>query len=596
MRLLPLVALFVPFAFAGINTKRWVHRVKETFNPPNGWTKHSLPPPDHMIELQIGLRQPNFHVLEQHLWEVSDPDHSRYGQHLSKEEVDALVAPDDESLELVQEWLASYGVDETDITRSSAQDWVRVTLPLQLVEEMLDTSYHVWQHTEGDYLVRTTRYSLPEPLLDHIDVVQPTTLFGRWKGMKSTVIDFENFDLGNTADVAKLDAETDYVDPACNVSITVSCLKQLYNAVGFVPSGRNKNSTIGITAYLEQNANKADLQRFYQDQVPQAVGSTFDFIPVKGGLNDQNISLAGVEANLDVQFAFGLAFPIHRTFYSTAGRPPFIPDETETENSNEPYNDWLDFVLSHPNPPRVISTSYGEAEQTVPESYARRACAGFAQLGARGVTLTFSSGDGGVGDGNPDPATQQCHTNDGQNRTQFMPLFPAGCPFVTAIGGTVNVPEIAVDFSGGGFSNYFPRPSYQDAVVGAYLKTLPKGTYEGLFNRSGRAFPDIAAQGRRFRVWFQNATISVGGTSASSPTAAGIFALLNDARLTKGLPTLGFVNPLLYKDKISATFNDITEGNNPGCGTPGFNATKGWDPITGFGTPNFGWLKELLAP
>ncbi len=157
--------------------------------------------------------------------------------------------------------------------------------------------------------------------------------------MKSSVIDFENFDLGNTADVAKLDAETDYVDPACNVSITVSCLKQLYNAVGFVPSGRNKNSTIGITAYLEQNANKADLQLFYHDQVPQAVGSTFDFIPVKGGLNDQNISLAGVEANLDVQFAFGLAFPIHRTFYSTAGRPPFIPDETETENSNEPYND-----------------------------------------------------------------------------------------------------------------------------------------------------------------------------------------------------------------------------------------------------------------
>ncbi|KAK0190628.1 tripeptidyl peptidase A [Armillaria mellea] len=586
MRLLLFVALLAPFAFASPDMKRWIPRVKETFNPPNGWAKHSLPSPDHMIELQIGLRQPNFHVLEQHLWEVSDPDHPRYGQHLSKEEVDALVAPAGESLELVQEWLASYGVDEADITRSSAQDWVRVTLPLQLVEEMLDTSYHVWKHTDGDYLVRTTRYSLPEPLLDHIDVVQPTTLFGRWKGMKSTVIDFENFDLGSTADVAQLDAETDYVDPACNVSITVNCLKQLYNAVGFVPSGRNKDSTIGITAYLEQYANKADLQRFYQDQVPQAVGSTFDFVPVKGGLNDQNISLAGVEANLDVQFAFGIAFPIHRTFYSTAGRPPFIPDESETENSNEPYNDWLDFVLSHPNPPRVISTSYGEAEQTVPESYARRACAGFAQLGARGVTLTFSSGDGGVGDGNSDPATQQCHTNDGQNRTQFMPLFPA----VTAIGGTVNVPEIAVDFSGGGFSNYFPP----------YLKTLPNGTYEG------RAFPDIAAQGRRFRVWFQNATISVSGTSASSPTAAAIFALLNDARLTKGLPTLGFVNPLLYKDKISATFNDITVGNNPGCGTPGFNVST-WclsfylvltadNPVTGFGTPNFGWLKELLAP
>jgi hypothetical protein len=46
---------------------------------------------------------------------------------------------------------------------------------------------------------------------------------------------------------------------------------------------------------------------------------------------------------------------------------------------------------------------------------------------------------------------------------------------------------------------------------------------------------------------------------------------VNDARISRGLPPLGFLNPLLYSSKISATFNDITIGNNPGCGTPGFN-------------------------
>ena len=46
--------------------------------------------------------------------------------------------------------------------------------------------------------------------------------------------------------------------------------------------------------------------------------------------------------------------------------------------------------------------------------------------------------------------------------------------------------------------------------------------------------------------------------------------LLNDARLSKGLPSLGFLNPLLYSVGVSG-FNDITVGNNPGCGTPGFN-------------------------
>ena len=69
--------------------------------------------------------------------------------------------------------------------------------------------------------------------------------------------------------------------------------------------------------------------------------------------------------------------------------------------------------------------------------------------------------------------------------------------------------------------------------------------------------------------------VSIGGTSAASPTFAGIVALLNDARIEKGLPTLGFLNPLLYA--IGAAFpkgfNDITSGNNPGCGTPGFNVS-----------------------
>jgi len=130
--------------------------------------------------------------------------------------------------------------------------------------------------------------------------------------------------------------------------------------------------------------------------------------------------------------------------------------------SYRPYTDWLDFVLAQPQLPLVISTSYGDDEQTgmysstssviavanwptVPLSFAQRACAGFAQLGAitlaplyfdllttrvtgaRGVSLLFSSGDSGVGDGNPNPATQQCFTNDGRNATQFIPSFPASC-------------------------------------------------------------------------------------------------------------------------------------------------------------------------
>lgn len=128
---------------------------------------------------------------------------------------------------------------------------------------------------------------------------------------------------------------------------------------------------------------------------------------------------------------------------------------------------WLDFVLSQPKLPQSISTSYADDEQTGTFSIIRRFCDEevsdiFLQCprasrsvsvtalpswvsfgphgslnselivhihsGARGTSLMFSSGDGGVGDGEEDPALQECFTNDGRNATRFVPLFPPSCP------------------------------------------------------------------------------------------------------------------------------------------------------------------------
>ncbi|KAF5358921.1 hypothetical protein D9758_004865 [Tetrapyrgos nigripes] len=596
-----LTLLSVVFA---VPSKDPAPEVKESINPPRGWTLRSAAPSHHTIELRIGLPQPSFPVLEKHLYEVSDPFHERYGQHLTKAEVEALAAPHQESIDLVSEWLATHSIGESDIRRSPARDWVTIKIPITLAEKMLDTTYHVWTHdASGDSILRTTSYSLPKHLHPHIDVIQPTTMFARFKGYRSTIHDIDRSPSlpAYTGDSTNSGA---VIDPSCNTTITISCLQQLYSVPSdFTPSAHVGNS-IGVTGYLEKFANRQDLQSFYADQRPEAVGSTFNFVSVKGGLNDQNLSNAGGEADLDVQFAFGLSFPVNSTFFSTAGHPPFIPDINTPMDTNEPYADWLDFILAQEKPPLAISTSYGDDEQfltvgvpwfqkTVPESFARRVCAGFAQLGARGVSLVFSSGDGGVGDGDDNPATQTCLTNDGKNQTKFIPEFPASCPFVTAVGGTESIePEIGVFFSGGGFSNFFARPSYQDKAVGKFLSALPKGTFEGLFNPNGRAIPDVAAQGVGFRIFLRGQIVSMAGTSASSPTFTGIVALLNDVRLRAGQPPLGFLNPLLYT--IPEGFNDITIGNNPGCGTKGFNATTGWDAVTGLGTPNFSKLRDLV--
>jgi tripeptidyl-peptidase I len=71
------------------------------------------------------------------------------------------------------------------------------------------------------------------------------------------------------------------IDPSCSNTITLKCLHQLYNTDGYVPVATEKNS-IGVTGYLEQYANEADLRLFYQDQLPEAVNSTFEVISIAG--------------------------------------------------------------------------------------------------------------------------------------------------------------------------------------------------------------------------------------------------------------------------------------------------------------------------
>ena len=161
---------------------------------------------------------------------------------------------------------------------------------------------------------------------------------------------------------------------------------------------------------------------------------------------------------------------------------------------------------------------------------------------------------------------------------------------MTSVGSTQDINEQAATFSSGGFSNIFAQPDYQKDAVATYLNTLGN-TNSGLFNTSGRAFPDVSAQGVNFIIDVAGQGEGVSGTSASSPTFAAVIALLNDELLNQGKSPLGFLNPMLYSTGAAA-LNDVTEGSNPGCGTQGFPAAEGWDPVTGLGTPDF---TKLLA-
>lgn len=172
------------------------------------------------------------------------------------------------------------------------------------------------------------------------------------------------------------------------------------------------------------------------------------------------------------------------------------------------------------------------------------------QLGARGTTILFSTGDGGVAGIRNDSCTT------------FVPTFPTGCPFITTVGATTGIsPETGAALSSGGFSNIFPRPAYQNAAVSAYLSAIGT-TDEGLFNSSGRGYPDVSAQGQNVEIVNAGKGVLVEGTSCSSPIFASVVALLNDRLIAAGRPTLGFLNPFLYSSTGQAALNDITSGEH----------------------------------
>ena len=138
---------------------------------------------------------------------------------------------------------------------------------------------------------------------------------------------------------------------------------------------------------------------------------------------------------------------------------------------------------------------------------------------------------------------------------------------VTSVGATTGIsPESGVDFSSGGFSNLFPQPAYQSAAVASYLSKLGTNA-TGLFNASGRAYPDVAAYGTRYDIVSGSAQLIVSGTSCSTPTFAAIVALINDQLVAAGKPVLGFLNPFLYSAG-SRAFTDITIGKNVGFTCP----------------------------
>lgn len=550
--------------------------------PSTTWSRGDRCDGDSPVTLHVNLAMsPEAReVLEAKFWAVSDPKHVDYGKHLKVKEIAAIVGATPKAIATVKAFFQSYNANQIEV--AATRDLIRVSLPCGEAERAFSTVIHRWRHSKGVELLRaSTEHSLPVNIASLVSLVGDLTGLPDPRGPVVTPISEPNTNgIGGFP-------EQDRCSNKCGIGgdfVTPSVLASAYN-LGDSP--KTAKGSMGVAEFQGVMWDEPALNKFSTAcQLSPAVNVTHQIGPNKP--TKCEIPVIGLqacaEAMLDIEYigAIGGAIPL-----------------TDIESQKYSLFDWAQQVLDLPHEeiPLVMSVSYGndEAQQTS-KDYMLQTNVQFQKMGVAGISVLFAAGDQGV-----------LGREGSIGSKVYHPDFPASSPFITAVGGTDFVtkgqvgPEMVWTLGGGGFSNTFGIPSYQAEAVATYLKTagsnLPPSSK---WNASGRAYPDVSAlggQGNPYCVIVGNSFTGVAGTSASCPVVAGTIAKLNEIRLASGKSPLGFLNPWIYQT-ASAAFNDVTEGRNcggPKCnGNEGFPAVTGWDAATGWGTPNFEKLKELV--
>jgi subtilase family serine protease len=246
----------------------------------------------------------------------------------------------------------------------------------------------------------------------------------------------------------------------------------------------------------------------------------------------------------------------------------------------------------------VISQSFGEAESCADPKLLVAEYEVFEEATRKHITLFASSGDSGA-------AQPTC-----DNSSYILSAStPASDPLVTGVGATyLNADATTGKYSsetawndvfgasGGGYSTIYKRPFYQDGVVKSKWRGVPDVSYNGDVN--GGVLTVLGFLGTNSGIYI------FGGTSAGSPQWAGIIALTDQ----RAEHRVGFINPILYAighnpSTYHKTFHDIVSGNNTFVGIDangntvtiqGYSTARGWDPVTGWGSPIVSRLAYLL--
>jgi subtilase family serine protease len=365
-------------------------------------------------------------------------------------------------------------------------------------------------------------------------------------------------------------------------------IRRAYNIQSVLDEGmRGQGRTIVIVDAYQSPTIVHDLATF--DSVFALPNPALNIIAPDGltpfNPNDPNQVGWSGEITLDVEWSHAVA-------------PDATIDLVLAKSSNDPDILSVTKYAVDNNLGPVISQSFGEGETCADPNLLQAEHKVFKDATAKHITLLASSGDQGA-------AQPTC---DGSSFF-LSASTPASDPLVTGVGAT----HLAADphsgaylgetawndsfgASGGGFSTVYRRPNFQEDAVQNEQRGVPDVAYNGDVNGGVLTVWSSSGSGA-------NLVFIFGGTSAGSPQWAGIIALGNQLAGYR----LGFLNKAIYRVGASASytraFHDIVIGNNTFVGTDasgktitilGYNTRRGWDPVTGWGTPDVARLLPLL--
>ncbi len=532
--------------------------------PQQALPQYDLGPAEGSTSLEyMTLRLKPADGLEQFLAEQRNPSSPNYRRWLTPEQFGDRYGLTTDDLGKLTSWLQSEGLQVHDVARG--RHWITFSGTVDQVNRAFHTEIHRYRVNGALHLANETDPSIPAAFED---VVSGIDGLGDFDLQPLFQVEPE-FTSGTSRYLAPDDFATIY-----NVT-------PLYTA-GIDGSGQ-KIAVIG-----RSRIDLADARQFRQSfALPPNDPQLVLYGP------DPGITSSVIEANLDIEWAGAVArgasiLYVYASSVTTAAQ--YAVDQ---------------------NVAPVITFSYGGCEAYSGVGFRSVA----QQANAQGITWLAASGDWGAATcdlvSSPTPQASKGPTAS----------FPASIPEITAVGGT--------EFDDGGGSGYWaasntangasavsyvPERAWNTALVrndltaggGGASVVFAKPSWQtgpGVPNDNSRDVPDVSLASSplhyAYIIYSGGMLVHVGGTSAASPSFAGILALLNQYLVSSGLqlqPGLGNINPMLYRLAQSASdvFHDITAGDNrvpcaqgsPGCGGSGmgYEAGPGYDLASGLGS------------